>query len=51
MHSKKKIADINGDGFDDDAFMAGAQSGDANEDGSLDVVDIVIFINIILNGE
>ena len=45
------IADINGDGFDDDAFMAGAQSGDANEDGSLDVVDIVIFINIILNGE
>jgi len=45
------ISDQNEDGFDDDAFMAGAQSGDANQDGSLDVVDIVIFINIILNGE
>ena len=45
------ISDENQDGFDDDAFMAGAQSGDANMDGSLDVVDIVIFINSILNGE
>ena len=45
------ISDENQDGFDDDAFMAGAQSGDANMDGSLDIVDIVIFINNILNGE
>ena len=45
------ISDQNEDGFDDDAFMAGAQSGDANQDGLLDVIDIVIFINIILNGE
>ena len=45
------ISDQNEDGFDDDAFIAGAQSGDTNQDGSLDVVDIVIFINIILNGE
>ena len=45
------ISDENQDGFDDDAFMVGAQSGDANMDGSLDVVDIVIFINSILNGE
>ena len=45
------ISDENQDGFDDDAFMAGAQSGDVNMDGSLDVVDIVIFINSILNGE
>jgi len=45
------ISDENQDGFDDDAFMAGAQSGDANMDGSLDVVDVVIFINSILNGE
>ena len=34
-----------------EANLSGAQSGDANMDGSLDVVDIVIFINSILNGE
>ena len=45
------ISDENQDGFDDDAFMAGAQSGDTNMDGSLDIVDIVIFINNILSGE
>ena len=45
------ISDENQDGFDDDAFMAGAQSGDANMDGSLDVVDIVIFINSIRDFE
>ena len=45
------IADLNEDGFDDDAFMAGAQSGDANLDGILNVIDIVIYINSILNGE
>ena len=47
------ISDANEDGLDDDAFVAGAQSGDANMDGALNVVDIVIFINaiLILNGE
>ena len=45
------IADINEDGFDDDAFIAGAQSGDTNLDGLLNVADIVIFINTILYGE
>jgi len=45
------IADINEDGFDDDAFMAGAQSGDANLDGILNVIDLVIYIDKILNGE
>ena len=47
------ISDENEDGLDDDAFVAGAQSGDANMDGALNVVDIVIFINAILtlNGE
>jgi len=45
------IADENEDGFDDDAFIAGAQSGDTNLDGILNVIDIVIFIDSILNGE
>ena len=45
------IEDINEDGFDDDAFMEGAQSGDANLDGILNVIDIVIYISSILNGE
>ena len=39
------------DRFDDDAFIAGAQSGDANLDGLLNIVDLVIFVNTILNGE
>ena len=43
------IADENEDGFDDDGFMAGAQSGDINGDGSLNVADIVEYISIILN--
>ena len=45
------IADENEDGFDDDAFIAGAQSGDTHLDGILNVIDIVIFIDSILNGE
>lgn len=43
------IADENEDGFDDDAFLAGAQSGDINGDGSLNVADIVEYISIILS--
>jgi len=45
------ITDIDEDGFDDDAFMAGSQSGDVNLDGTLNVIDLVIYIDIILNGE
>jgi len=45
------IVDENQDGFDDEAFVAGAQSGDTNQEGTLNVIDIVIFIDIILNGE
>jgi uncharacterized protein YjbI with pentapeptide repeats len=45
------ISDENEDGFDDDGFIAGAQSGDVNLDGALNIVDIVIFIENILNGE
>tara|TARA_Y100001970_G_scaffold18650_2_gene20937 strand:- start:6882 stop:8675 length:1794 start_codon:yes stop_codon:yes gene_type:complete len=45
------ISDENEDGFDDAGFIAGAQSGDVNLDGALNIVDIVIFIDNILNGE
>ena len=45
------IADENGDGFDDDGFIAGAQSGDVNLDGTLNIVDIIIYINAILNND
>ena len=45
------IADENGDGFDDDGFIAGAQSGDINLDGTLNIVDIIIYINAILNND
>ena len=45
------ISDENEDGFDDEGFIAGAQSGDVNLDGALNIVDIVIFIDNILNGE
>ena len=45
------ISDQNEDGLDDGAFMAGAQSGDVNLDGTLNVIDLVIYIDIILNGE
>ena len=45
------IADENEDGFDDDAFLAGAQSGDVNGDGVLNVSDIVLTIEMIINGD
>jgi hypothetical protein len=45
------LFDDNGDGFDDISFMAGAQSGDANLDGSLNIVDIVMLVSTILNRE
>ena len=33
----------------DEGYNLGAQSGDANLDGTLDVLDMVMFIDIILN--
>jgi len=49
--------DSNNDGYDDSSYVAGleegillgGQSGDANGDGTLDVLDIVYFIDVILN--
>ena len=43
--------DLDGDGFDDISFIAGSSTGDVNGDGSLDIVDIVFSIDMILNGE
>ena len=34
---------------DDEGFDIGAMSGDANLDGTLDVLDIVTFIEMIMN--
>ena len=43
------IIDENGDGYDDVSYDAGAESGDANHDGQLDVLDIILYANIIVN--
>ena len=43
------ITDENGDGYDDVSYEAGTQSGDANLDGDLNVLDIVLYANMILN--
>ena len=40
--------DENGDGWDDVCYEAGAESGDENLDGDLNVLDIVIYSNYIL---
>ena len=44
------IADLNEDGFDDDAFIAGTQSGDINGDGVLNIIDIIQYVSIITIG-
>ena len=54
--NKKLIDDINKMGYDDASYVAGleegillgGQSGDANGDGPLDVLDIVYFVDVIL---
>ena len=45
------IADENGDGFDDDAFLAGAQSGDISGNGALNITDIIMYIELIINAD
>ena len=40
--------DTDEDGYDDVSYEAGAESGDANLDGQLNVLDIVLYANIIL---
>jgi uncharacterized protein YjbI with pentapeptide repeats len=45
------IADENGDGFDDDAFLAGAQSGDISGNGTLNITDIIMYIELIINAD
>ena len=50
-------SDEDNDGYDDASYIAGleegillgGQSGDANGDGTLDILDIVIFIDVILS--
>ena len=56
-----KLVDTNEDGYDDVCYEAGAESGysagfdigamsgDSNLDGTLDILDIVYFIDVILN--
>ena len=41
--------DIDGDGYDDVSYDAGAESGDLNLDGTDNVLDVVILVNNILN--
>ena len=49
--------DEDNDGYDDASYIAGleegilvgGQSGDSNGDGTLDVLDIVYFVGVILN--
>ena len=41
--------DFNGDGYDDESYDAGAESGDLNLDGVDNVQDVVILVNNILN--
>ncbi len=41
--------DTDDDGYDDVSYEAGAQSGDANLDGTLNVIDLVVFVDLIIN--
>ena len=43
------IIDDNQDGYDDASYDIGAESGDINHDGVLNVIDMVMFIDIILD--
>ena len=41
------FSDENLDGYDDLSFQAGTLTGDVNNDGILNVIDLVIYVNII----
>jgi len=43
--------DVNLDTYDDFSYDAGAESGDVNLDGGLDILDLVSSVNMILDGE
>ena len=43
------IFDENEDSYDDESYDAGSQSGDANLDGELNIIDIVIYVEHILS--
>jgi len=43
------IEDLNGDGYDDACYEAGATSGDLNLDGTNNILDIVQLVSQILN--
>ena len=49
--SEYMFVDVNLDGLDDYSYETGAQSGDGNLDGTLNIIDIVFFINEILSDE
>ena len=42
-------SDENDDGYDDVSYDAGAESGDLNLDGTVNVLDVVSVVNIVLN--
>ena len=48
-HNIAPAGDINEDGYDDESYDAGALSGDGNLDGESNIIDIVIFVEQILN--
>ncbi len=45
------FVDENEDSYDDDSYNAGSHSGDINGDGSLNVVDLVLYVELIINDE
>ena len=46
---EREFEDIDADGYDDVSYEAGADSGDINGDGTLNIMDMLEYINIILN--
>ena len=46
---EESVTDNNGDGYDDVSYDAGAQTGDVNLDGELNIFDLVQIANYILD--
>ena len=42
-------SDLDNDGYDDASYEAGVESGDVNLDGELNILDIISYVNILLN--